>query len=366
MKQVFGLLLLAIAAGATAQNRQIIFEHDISPQVLAQAKQQNKLVFVDCYTVWCGPCQGMAKTVFTQDSVADFFNATFINVKLDMEKEGKDKSKKYKVEAYPSFLLLDGDGNLVYKFVGGMFANEFMAKTREGLDPKNKVAVYNRMYAEGNRSKELLREYIKLKIDMMENKDAKEIAAEYFDMLTPGERLRPENWFLFGQNRYTLYLSDIYSRNASYLADNWRAFATVKGRDSVEDKMETIFRKTAAYCLQGYYFKERSYNAADFVRLRRQVANTELADKDQLLVLMDVAEAAGQKDTVKVTSLLADHIGGFSPANQKIFLSYIGMIHFSARRFPQAAEVADAIVRTSRNESMVKFGETIKKTAIHP
>ena len=363
MKQVFGFLLLAIAAGATAQNRQIIFEHDISPQVLAQAKQQNKLVFVDCYTVWCGPCQGMAKTVFTQDSVADFFNATFINVKLDMEKEGKDKSKKYKVEAYPSFLLLDGDGNLLYKFVGGMFSNEFMAKTREGLDPKNKVAVYNRMYADGNRSKELLREYIKLKIELMENKEAKEIANTYFDMLSPEERTRPENWYLFGDNRYSLYLSDYYSRNADYLADNWRAFAATNGKDVVNAKLVLRFRKLANFCLEGYYFQHRSYSPADFDQYRRQLQSTEIADKDQLIILMNVAEAAAQKDTAKVTTLLIQNIGGLSADNQKIFLSYLHLVGFSARRFPRAVEVAEQVIKVSKNESIIQLAKSLQKTA---
>jgi len=363
MKQVFGFLLLALAAGATAQNRQIIFEHDLSPQLLAQAKQQNKLVFVDCYTVWCGPCQGMAKTVFTQDSVADFFNTKFVNVKLDMEKEGKDKMEKYKIGAFPSFLLLDGDGHLLYKFVGGMSSGEFMARIREGINPKNKVAVYNQLYAEGNRSKDFLREYIKLKINMMETKEGKQIAADYFDMLTPEERTQPENWYLFGDNRYTLYLSDYYTRNAGYLADNWRAFAAVKGKDTVEARLTQIFRKIANYSLEGYYFKQLAYNPADFNRYRRQVRSTELADKDQLMVLMDVAEAAGQKDTAKVTTLLIQHIGGLSADNQKIFLAYMHLVGFSARRFPQAVEVAEQVIKVSKNESIIQLAKSLQKTA---
>lgn len=363
MKQVFGLFLLAATATATAQNRSISFEHDISPQVMARAKEQNKLVFVDCYTVWCGPCQQMAKTVFTQDSVADFFNASFVNVKLDMEKEGKDKAARYQVEAYPSFLLLDGDGNLVYKFIGGMLSNEFMAKIREGIHPENKVAVYNRMYAEGNRSKDMLREYIKMKIEMHEIKTGRQIAAAYFDMLTPEERTKPENWYLFGDNRYTLYLSNAGDRNSDYLADNWKAFAAQNGREAVEAKITHTFRKLASYCLEGYYFKEHPYSPADFDKYRRQIKGTGLPDKDQLVLLMDVAEAAGQKDSARVTALLADHIGQFSAENQKIFLSYLSFIRFSPRHFPRSVEVADQIIRVSTNDSIIKLAESIRKKA---
>ncbi|MBS1563999.1 MAG: thioredoxin family protein, partial [Bacteroidetes bacterium] len=179
MKQYLFLLLLA-PAFAAAQNRSIAFEQGSFAETLAKAKAQNKMVFVDCYTQWCGPCKQMAAHVFTQDSVADFFNARFVSLQLDMEKEGKDKAAVYRVEAYPSFLLLDASGQLVYKFVGGMPSDRFLAHMREGLEPRNRVAEYARLYAEGNRSKELLREYIKLKIEMMETKEAKEMAAQYF------------------------------------------------------------------------------------------------------------------------------------------------------------------------------------------
>ena len=36
---------------------------------------------------WCGPCKMLAKNVFTQKSIADKFNSSFVNYKLDAEKE---------------------------------------------------------------------------------------------------------------------------------------------------------------------------------------------------------------------------------------------------------------------------------------
>lgn len=60
-------------------------------EALEQAKAQGKMVFVDCYTTWCGPCKMMAEQVFPQKAAGDFFNARFVNVKFDMEKgEGKE------------------------------------------------------------------------------------------------------------------------------------------------------------------------------------------------------------------------------------------------------------------------------------
>src|SRR4051812_37943715 len=107
---------MIVTGVAKAQNSGILFEQSPLSASLLKAKSENKLVFVDCFTVWCGPCKQMAKNIFTIDTVGTFFNKNFVNVQLDMEKgEGKAALIKYHIEAFPSFLLLDGDGNLVYK-----------------------------------------------------------------------------------------------------------------------------------------------------------------------------------------------------------------------------------------------------------
>ena len=83
--------------GVDAQNRSIVFREGNWEKILKQAKKEKKLIFVDCYTSWCGPCKMLAKNVFTQDKVADFYNTEFVCVKMDMEKgEGPPKSMKYR------------------------------------------------------------------------------------------------------------------------------------------------------------------------------------------------------------------------------------------------------------------------------
>jgi len=73
----------------------IKFAHSSWKDVQKKAKAEGKMIFVDCYTSWCGPCKMLARDVFTQKKVGDFFNKNFISVKLDMEKgEGKELRKK--------------------------------------------------------------------------------------------------------------------------------------------------------------------------------------------------------------------------------------------------------------------------------
>ena len=107
--------------------RHIVFDNEDWKGVLAKAKREHKLVFLDAYTMWCRPCIQMAKDVFTLDNVADFYNGNFINVSMDMEKwDGPAVNKNYKINAYPAFLYIDGDGNVVHQGGGYQESKEFI------------------------------------------------------------------------------------------------------------------------------------------------------------------------------------------------------------------------------------------------
>ena len=55
-------------------------------EALKRAEVEDKLLFVDCFTTWCGPCKRLSKVVFKDSLVADYFNRHFVNLKMDMEK----------------------------------------------------------------------------------------------------------------------------------------------------------------------------------------------------------------------------------------------------------------------------------------
>src|ERR1017187_9414613 len=81
-------LLLALTANKLCTAQGIEFIHDKKFQeILDMAKAQNRLVFMDCYTSWCGPCKRLSSMVFPDSAVGVFFNSTFVNTKFDMEKD---------------------------------------------------------------------------------------------------------------------------------------------------------------------------------------------------------------------------------------------------------------------------------------
>lgn len=88
----------------------IQFENSDFKTIIAKAKKENKLIFLDAYTDWCTPCKMMVKNIFPLKSVGDYYNANFINAKIDMEKgEGIELAKKFGVKVYPSYLFINVD-----------------------------------------------------------------------------------------------------------------------------------------------------------------------------------------------------------------------------------------------------------------
>ena len=79
-------------------------------KAVAEAKKQKKMIFIDAYTSWCGPCRMLKQNTFPDKAAGDFFNKHFINIALDMEKgDGIAFAEKYQIRAYPTLLIMDAD-----------------------------------------------------------------------------------------------------------------------------------------------------------------------------------------------------------------------------------------------------------------
>jgi len=88
---------------------------------LKKANQENKLIFLDIYATWCGPCKQLKKKTFPDKALGIYFNATFINLSIDGESaDGLKLVEKYHVEGYPALLVLDSHGNVISESGGYM------------------------------------------------------------------------------------------------------------------------------------------------------------------------------------------------------------------------------------------------------
>ena len=112
-------------------------------EALAAQKEEPKKIFMDAYTVWCGPCKMLDKNTFTNKDVIEFVNENYYPVKFNAEgpeeidfngqmfknpKYDPEKKKRrnaphqlaraLKITGYPSLVFFDEKAKLIAPIAG--------------------------------------------------------------------------------------------------------------------------------------------------------------------------------------------------------------------------------------------------------
>lgn len=140
MKKNILLVLFALISVVT-QAQEIKW---MSMQEAVAAQQKNKKpIFIDAYTVWCGPCKMLDKNTFADPKVAELINRKYNPVKFNAEgneeiqflgrlyrNPGYQDARAHtrnamhefagflKVQAYPNMFVLNPDGKIVKNILG--------------------------------------------------------------------------------------------------------------------------------------------------------------------------------------------------------------------------------------------------------
>lgn len=130
-----GLLLLGICSFIPADegsSEGINFLSISLDKAKEMAAEEDKLIFIDVMTSWCGPCKMMAKSTFQDAEVGEFYNEHFICLKLDAEKteDGRFVDRAYRVKGYPTLLFIDSKGKSIKELIGYHDASSFLSKTK--------------------------------------------------------------------------------------------------------------------------------------------------------------------------------------------------------------------------------------------
>lgn len=84
----------------------------------AKAKETGKMLFVDIYTDWCGPCKMMDREFFSDPEIAGRMNAFFVNLKANAEGNGSITARQFETPGYPTMVFLTSDGSMIRKVSG--------------------------------------------------------------------------------------------------------------------------------------------------------------------------------------------------------------------------------------------------------
>ena len=117
------LAALFIAATPVLAQYSITWEHDLAA-AQTRAKAEQKLLFVDVWAEWCGPCQHLKNKVFPTPEAQKALSAYVAVSLMTQSKNGTPNAanmkvaERFKVEAYPTMLILDAEGKEIRRQVG--------------------------------------------------------------------------------------------------------------------------------------------------------------------------------------------------------------------------------------------------------
>lgn len=254
-------------------------------KALERAKGENKMVFVDCYTSWCGPCKMMSEKILPLKEVGDYMNEKFVSVKYDMEVgEGKDLAMKYHVTSYPTFLVLDGDGRLLHRVIGGTATGEeFIQKLKSGLD-ENSITNLEVHYRNGERGVEFMVKYVQA---LKSSGNLEQAKAMMFDLLTSvgdRERCSVECWPIYDDPE----LSPAGSGNMMYFLRFANLFRQKVGREMVDAKIASVFESQLEDILRG---RNKNVTLTDVEGTVQMLKAYDLQGQDYLFDYVDLIKA---------------------------------------------------------------------------
>ena len=289
---LLALCVLFISTVVMAQTRSVEFEHTKWKKVLKKAKKENKLIFVDCYTSWCGPCKKMAKDVFTQDKVADYFNNNFVNCKIDMEKgEGPELKSGWEINAYPTFLVINFEGKIIHRVVGAYDADEFIGYLKEAQSEDKNYAVLKKRYESGTRDGEFMFSYLRsLRIANLKKEETQKADA-YISSLEKKDLLKKENW-----NVVKYFMKNPATDEFRFVVKSRNKLAALVGEEEINSKIYKTYNKKIESYAYFYPGKGRVYDKAGFDTMIKDLQNSNFSRAQELIAIALKNEYSRQND----------------------------------------------------------------------
>jgi thiol-disulfide isomerase/thioredoxin len=271
----------------------IVFSTGSWSEIMAKAKSEKKFIFVDAYAEWCGPCKWMAKNVFTDSKVGTHFNKNYISYKFDMEKgEGPVFAKLNSVQAYPTLLFFNYDGELIHKAVGALPSDQLISQSENALDPAKQIYTLKKKFEAGERKPEFLYAYAKALQNA--NEDPSQVAALYLNSVKKEDWTTTENFELIYSSQYEMN-SEVFQ----YVSSNLVTFKNKLGTEMVNEYVNNVMY----YAIDEV---EKSKDQAAYKSLKAEMQKILGNDSKAMIALMDWRYNLGTKNEFKYLKLYMD------------------------------------------------------------
>lgn len=264
--KLFATIIFTTMTIFSAHAQGIVFSSGTFDETVNQAIQENKLIFIDCYTEWCGPCKMLANSVFTNDTVGEFFNRNFINLKINMEKsEGETLGKMYPVNCYPTlFFIHPKSQKIVHKVTGAKRSAQWLIdEAQKALDPEHNLLGLAAAYQNDKYDTDVVKNYLFALDAAAMNQLRDSVLTDYLGGVNEEERYNAANWQIVSS-----LLKDPYSFVFTYLLKHANGFVTTVGADVVNKKIDDVYRYAVMQFIRRVRVPENQFPNERFHRLQ--------------------------------------------------------------------------------------------------
>jgi len=290
------LLLSLIPFLACAQG--VHFEDSLSwAAIRAKAKAENKYIFMDCYTTWCGPCKYMATQIFPQKESGDYFNDKFISVSVQLDTtkadndivrawytDGHDIATKYGVRAYPTYLIFAPDGSPLHRIVGSRrTAQNFITDLGSTFDSTRQYYTLLGQFQQGRRDSGFLRRLALECTQVYDGENSKTVAAAY--LATQTDLMNRDALML--ADACTTKITDTYF---DLFANHEAEIDKIMGDGMAEAKVRSIFVSNAVNMSTG------NDQQPDWKKVHTMIAGKLPAQADEMTARIKVNYYRSKKD----------------------------------------------------------------------
>ncbi len=271
----------------------IEFFHGTWEEALLKARAEDKIIFVDAYTTWCGPCKRMAANTFPDPEVGKLFNQHFISMKIDMEKEqGLEFRKKFPVSSYPTLFFIDYEQIVVQKSIGAKSPPDLIALGESIIAKYDRSTKYESAYAAGDRSYELVYNYVAAlnKSGKPSVKIANDFLADQKDVTTP-ENLK---FILEAASQVDCQCFDLFEKYKT-------AISKVVDATTIQEKVRRACYNTAKRAIE--------FESPDLIQLAAEAMKRHIpAEADFFLSESEIKYALALHDTERIPEMVRQHL----------------------------------------------------------
>ena len=201
-----------------------------------KAKAENKLVFADAYTDWCTYCHKLDKEVYTESSVIECFNETFINLKFDAETDfGFQLARRYGVDGYPALIFLT-ESEEVFERIGGFVpAPTLLAYGKQTVERFEKLPILEAKYNDLIISDEERLELIAL-LETVNPEKAQEVAKQHIAALTSDDYENLETIWLLSR-----FENQLNGAPYQYISSHKEEMIEQHGKQEYQDYLKAVY-----------------------------------------------------------------------------------------------------------------------------